>query len=71
MPDTDRPKFDASIVHPRFGTLYLKDVRLRNGRVDGMAMKRLRGANTSPGLNYIHEPMNFSINCIQKVHKRE
>ena len=66
-----RPRFDALINHPCIGSLWMSNVRLRDGFVEGDVWDS--GESGSPYLpdDYRGEYllMNFPVSCVRKVQR--
>ena len=60
------PRFDALVNHPAWGSLWLDNVRLRDGLVVGTAHF------PHPASSFHDDPwtMNFPIRCIRKIDRR-
>ena len=52
----------CTITHPKYGTVGLKDVNIRSGRVSGKEITTAEKAPTT---------MSFSVNCIQDIWIKE
>lgn len=61
--------FDAVITHPEFGTVYMYNVRLRNGYVIGDVAEEIGGYNMPPGSHTVYNTWNFPIGCIKEVRR--